>query len=360
MNTAISNNSREKLALAVRIWLISGVILIFGQVVIGGITRLTGSGLSITKWEIVTGSLPPLNAAQWQHEFELYQQTPQYHKLNKGMSLSDFKFIYFWEFFHRLWARSIGLVFLLPFIFFWWKKMLPSWLIRRLGITVLLAAVVAAFGWIMVVSGFIDRPWVSAYRLTLHLSLALLTFGYLLWTTFMAYGTYQHVFNNSRWKKQAKWITLVICLQIIWGGLMSGMRAGLVFPTWPMLQNTWFPAILFDSAQWNIENVLHYDRNIFMPALVQVLHRNTAYILTVMVLYYFFTTWRAGVSGRLLQVNILLLTVLAIQILLGILTLINCQGKVPVGLGVFHQGWALVLLTVSMYLNFLYKEKKNK
>lgn len=348
------------LPLSVRVWLIAGVILIFGQVVIGGITRLTGSGLSITKWEIVTGSLPPLNAAQWQHEFELYQQTPQYHKLNKGMSLSDFKFIYFWEFFHRLWARSIGLVFLFPFIFFWWKKMLPSWLIRRLGVTVLLAAVVAAFGWIMVVSGFIDRPWVSAYRLTLHLSLALLTFGYLLWTTFMSYGTYQHVFNNSHWKKQAKWITLVICLQIIWGGLMSGMRAGLVFPTWPMLQNTWLPAILFDSAQWNMENALHYDRNIFMPALVQVLHRNTAYLLTIMVLYYFYKTWKAGISGRLLKVNILLVTVLVIQILLGILTLINCKGKVPVGLGVFHQGWALVLLTVSLYLNFLYVDKKNK
>ena len=156
---------------AVKVWLIIGLVMIFFQVVIGGVTRLTGSGLSITKWEIVTGTLPPLSDSQWLEEFELYKATPQYQKINEGMSLSDFKFIYFWEYFHRLWARSMGFVFLFPFLFFWWKGWIDKPLMQRLGITVLLAAIVASFGWIMVASGLIDRPWVIAYKLTSRLSI---------------------------------------------------------------------------------------------------------------------------------------------------------------------------------------------
>ncbi len=344
----------------VSIWLMAGAVLIFGQVVIGGITRLTGSGLSITKWEIVTGTLPPLSESHWQSEFDLYRQTPQYHKLNKGMTLSEFKFIYFWEYFHRLWARSIGLVFLFPFLYFWRKQMLPPWLIRRLGITVALAAVVAAFGWIMVASGLVDRPWVSAYRLTIHLSLALLTYCYLLWTIFLASGSYQQVINNRGLRNWSYWITGVISLQIIWGGLMSGMRAGLVFPTWPMMQESWLPAIVCDPSQWNVDNFIHYERNIFLPALVQVLHRNTAYILTIMVLYYLYRSISQPISRRLYYVDILLITVLITQVLLGIFTLIRCHGTVPVGLGVMHQATALILLSVALYLNYLYTSEKKQ
>lgn len=143
---------------AVQIWLIVGLFMILMQVFIGGITRLTGSGLSITKWDIVSGTIPPLNENEWNAQFELYQQTPQYHKINKGMSLSEFKFIFFWEYFHRLWARTMGFVFLFPLIFFIFKRKISSLLGKRLFIVFLLAALNASMGWIMVASGLIERP----------------------------------------------------------------------------------------------------------------------------------------------------------------------------------------------------------
>jgi len=156
---------------SVKIWLFIGLVMIFVQVLLGGITRLTGSGLSITKWEIVTGILPPMSQEAWQAEFDLYKATPQYQKINEGMSLSEFKFIYFWEYIHRLWARMMGFVFIIPFVVFLFKGHLDKALIKRLGGVVLMAAIVASFGWIMVASGLEDRPWVNAYKLSLHLGL---------------------------------------------------------------------------------------------------------------------------------------------------------------------------------------------
>ncbi|MCB0662592.1 MAG: COX15/CtaA family protein, partial [Saprospiraceae bacterium] len=232
----------------VKAWLIIGLFMLVMQVVIGGITRLTGSGLSITKWEIVTGAMPPLNEAAWMSEFDLYKATPQYQKINEGMSLSEFKFIYFWEYLHRLWARTMGFVFLIPFLIFWRKGYIDKPLMKRLGIVVLLAAIVAAFGWIMVASGLVDRPWVNAYKLTLHLSLALVVFGYLLWTTFFTYDT----------PKAASWVTEdlkgginilfgLVIIQIMLGGLMSGMHAALVYPTWPLMHDSFLPGLIFEG-----------------------------------------------------------------------------------------------------------------
>ena len=194
----------------VRVWLAIGVFMVFMQVIIGGITRLTGSGLSITEWEIVTGTLPPLNAADWQIEFEKYQETPQYEKINEGMSMSDFKFIFFWEYFHRLWARTMGFVFIIPFFIFLRKGWLPKPLMRRLLIVVGMAAVVASFGWIMVASGLIERPWVDAYKLTIHLSLAFILFSYLLWTIFHTFTPNKQVIHNYKFKKFAIFITIFI------------------------------------------------------------------------------------------------------------------------------------------------------
>ena len=160
----------------VKIWLVIGLVMIFFQIIIGGITRLTGSGLSITKWEIETGAIPPLNHDQWQDEFELYKRTPQYQKINQGMDLSRFKWIYFWEYLHRLWARSMGFVFLIPLVIFWLKGYLGvKGLKKDLLIVFLLAALVGMFGWIMVGSGLVERPWVNAYKLSIHLGLALIT-----------------------------------------------------------------------------------------------------------------------------------------------------------------------------------------
>lgn len=337
---------------AVKIWLVIGLVMIFFQVVIGGVTRLTGSGLSITKWEIVTGTLPPLNHDQWEEALALYRETPQYQKINEGMSMSDFKFIYFWEYFHRLWARSMGFVFLIPFLFFWRKGWIDKPLMRRLGITVLLAAIVASFGWIMVASGLVNRPWVNAYKLTIHLSLALILFSYLLWTTFKVILPEQRVIHNDVLKRGSTLLLLILALQIILGGIMSGMKAGLYYPTWPDMNGSYLPAVLLDTGEWNVDNFVHYDSGPFMAALIQFLHRNTAYILTIIILWFSYTAFKLENSGFFRNTIYLLVSMLIIQVLLGIFTLINCLGNVPVGLGVMHQAGALLLLTAVLLVRY--------
>ncbi len=348
---AVANS--KKYPTPVKVWLIIGLIMVFGQVVIGGITRLTGSGLSITKWEIVTGTLPPMNAQQWQEEFDLYKETPQYHKINKGMSMSEFKFIYFWEYFHRLWARSMGFVFLIPFLFFWRKGWLDKPLMRRLGVVVLLAALAASFGWIMVASGLIERPWVNAYKLTLHLSIAFVVFGYLLWTTFHVMQPKPEVFNTPSLRKWTLAITVVSAVQIVLGGIMSGTKAALFYPTWPDMRGEAIPSLLFNASNWSVENFVQYDATPFMVALIQTLHRGVAYVLIFLVLYFFVKTIRITHIPRAFKVGIYMLIIMLItQVLLGILTVINSAGIIPVGLGVMHQGGALILLAIALFLNY--------
>ena len=170
----------------VQVWLLIGVIMVFVQIVVGGITRLTDSGLSITEWAVIQGTIPPLNEAEWTAAFEQYKTAAkkQFESLHANMSLSEFKIIFFWEYIHRLWARLMGLVFLFPFLYFLWKKYLPKWLVKRLGVVIALAALEALMGWIMVKSGLNEdtRTWVSAYKLVAHLSIATILLGYLFWT----------------------------------------------------------------------------------------------------------------------------------------------------------------------------------
>lgn len=336
----------------VKIWLVIGLVMIFGQVVIGGITRLTGSGLSITKWEIVTGTLPPIGEAAWNKAFDLYKATPQYQKINEGMSLSEFKFIFFWEYFHRLWARLMGFVFAIPFFIFWRKGWIDRTLMQRLAVVILLAALAASMGWIMVASGLVNRPWVNAYKLTLHLSVGLTLYGYLWWTTLGTFYPERGMIRNRNVGKWAKIMTSVLALQIVLGGIMSGMKAGLFYPTWPDMNGELIPVLLFDSAQWNVDNFVHYDSAPFMSALIQTLHRLTAYALTVIVLIYFFKAKKLEAPNVFGTWLTLLITLLIVQITLGILTVINCAGAVPVGLGVLHQAGALLLLTAALFQNY--------
>jgi cytochrome c oxidase assembly protein subunit 15 len=321
--------------------------------VIGGVTRLTGSGLSITKWEIVTGTLPPVNSVQWGEAFELYKGTPQYKQINEGMSMSEFKFIYFWEYAHRLWARTMGFVFLFPFLFFLFSKRFSKKLSRQLVIVFLLAALVASLGWIMVASGLIERPWVNAYKLTMHLSLAFILYGYLLWVIYGLYFQNTKVINNRMLRRWGIAISVVLAGQIILGGIMSGMKAGLSYPTWPDMNGVFIPGVLFDSAEWNVDNFVDYDKNGFMPTLIQVLHRSTAYLLIIIGLWYFFKGIKSKITPLLRRGLNLWITMLVIQITLGIITVLNCRGSIPVDWGVLHQAGALLLLTAMLFINFL-------
>lgn len=351
-----STSSQGRYPRSVQWWLLIGVVMVFVQVVVGGITRLTGSGLSITKWEIITGTLPPLSDAQWEEAFDMYKATPQYQKINDGMSMGQFKFIYFWEYIHRLWGRLMGFVFIIPFVIFWRRGWIDRPLMRRLAWVIPLAALVASFGWIMVASGLINRPWVNAYKLTMHLSLALILFGYLVWTYFGTSLRNEQVFHMVVLKKWTIAILLLLSLQIVLGGVMSGMKAALFYPTWPDMNGAAIPNVLLDAGAWNADNFIHYDSHPFMSALVQSLHRSVAYVLIIIVLWFVYRGIKAN-PPRLFRLGLYALagTVL-LQALLGILTVINSVGTIPVALGVLHQGVALILLSCVLFL--LYQQRR--
>ena len=344
--------SAHEIPTAVKVWLIAGLVMIFFQIVIGGVTRLTGSGLSITRWEIVTGAVPPLTEEAWAAEFELYKATPQYQKINEGMALDDFKFIYFWEYFHRLWARLMFFVFIIPFAWFLWRGMFSRQLVPRMLVVVLLAGFEGFLGWIMVASGLIQRPWVNAYNLTLHLTMALIIFSYLMWTTFVAFRPNPRVFHKPVLKKYAWGMLLLAFVQIALGAMMSGTKAGLFYPTWPDMHGSFLPPVLLDAGHWAASSFIEYDTNPFMPALIQFLHRNTAYILTIMILYFVWRIARLENARRLQQGNRWLVGVLLVQVALGILTVLNCVAKVPVTLGVLHQAGAVLLLSMILWVTY--------
>ena len=338
----------------VKIWLLAGCVLLFFQVVIGGITRITGSGLSITKWEIVTGTLPPMNDIQWEEAFDLYKETPQYQKINEGMSMSDFKFIYFWEYFHRLWARIMGLVFLFPFIYFLWTKAFDNKLLRLLSAVFLLAVLAASMGWIMVASGLLDRPWVNAYKLALHLSVALTCFGVLMWTTYYAFQPNKPISENFiKYKKYWRGFLALLAIQIFVGGVMSGMKAGIYYPSWPDMNGEFVPSLLWKSQFWTVESFNYYDQYPLVPALIQSIHRIVAYILFFSGLYLFFKQKSINQLGHEIKANYLFISLLTTQVILGILTVINCVGEVPLFYGVMHQAFAMLLLMVVLYYNYL-------
>jgi cytochrome c oxidase assembly protein subunit 15 len=329
--------------------------MLMGQIVIGGITRLTGSGLSITKWEIVTGTLPPSNEAAWEAEFDLYKETPQYSKINDGMSMKEFKFIYFWEYFHRLWARTMGFVFIIPFIFFISRKMLPKSLIMRLGLVVLLAALAASFGWIMVASGLVDRPWVNAYKLTVHLSIGISVFIALFWAVLHVEFPKMRIMEKKT-KSMAKVLVTLLVMQILLGGLMSGMKAGLFYPTWPDMNGEIVPQVLFNTSHWNVESIINYDTNPFMSALVQVLHRTVAYIVFAYGLFFCVKLFRKNL-GRFSSIPLTIFVLLLFtQVALGIITLVMSKGSIPVLYGVLHQGFGILLLASAVYFLFMFRK----
>ncbi|MEO5906081.1 MAG: COX15/CtaA family protein [Saprospiraceae bacterium] len=330
-------------------WLFAGVILVFVQILLGGVTRLTGSGLSITRWEIVTGAIPPMNQAQWIEAFDLYKATPQYQKINEGMELKHFKFIFFWEYIHRLWARMMGFIFLIPFLIFWFRKSISPWLLRRLFVVVLLAALAAVFGWIMVASGLIDHPWVNAYKLTIHLGLGIALFIYLFFT-WLTYRGYEKTPLQEKWSRRVQGVIILALIQIGFGGFMSGMKAALIYPTWPKMNNSWFPGILMDKKHWNFNTLLMYEKSGFMPAMIQFIHRNLAYLLALLILL--LSYWLVGVlDKRWYWVLFVLVGIIVVQIGLGITTLLGSVGSIPVLYASLHQGLGILFLTYLFYIH---------
>lgn len=353
----------EKYSGKVLTWLVIGLVMVFIQIVVGGITRLTESGLSITKWEVVEGTIPPLSQEDWQHEFDLYKNSPQYKQINEGMTMDDFKFIYFWEYIHRLWGRLMGFVFLIPFIYFLSRKMIDRDLIKRLSVVILFALLAAIFGWIMVASGLVDRPWVNAYKLSIHLIIALTVFSSLLWTILYARDvTSLNIFRDRPIIKNTYvLLAALIFFQITLGGILSGMRAATQYPTWPDMLGAYIPSVIFDLSNWSLINFTQYDSNPFMPALIHFLHRNTAYIVFAAGIFLGLRLYKCAVElsiARLKYASFMLIGVLILQVVLGILTLLGSQGSVPVWLGVMHQAGAVLVAGVMLYLFFILRRVK--
>lgn len=344
-----------KYSKTVRVWLNIGLIMLVGQVVIGGITRLTGSGLSITSWDIITGVIPPLNTQQWIDAFDLYKETPQFKKINSSFTLNDFKFIYFWEYFHRLWVRSLGFIFLFPFIYFVIRRKIDFKLIVNLGIVVLLAAITASAGWIMVKSGLVDRPWVNAYKLTLHFVLAMLVVAAMVKIIADVYKVGVQLKQSIT--KLIKWVLGITFVQMIFAGLMAGMKAGLYYPSWPSMNGAFIPKELMVLSNWNTANLINYDSYLFTPALVQFTHRLLAYILLIVTAVLFFKLKKFG-SVWAKNLGTTLLAIITLQLILGILTVLNVQGKIPLFLGVSHQFVGLIYFITILLLYFSIAKKR--
>ncbi|MGB1205994.1 MAG: COX15/CtaA family protein [Chitinophagales bacterium] len=330
--------------------LILVLFVIYIQVMVGGITRLTGSGLSMTDWKIVTGTIPPLNEAEWMVEFEQYKATPQYQKLNKGMSLTQFQSIYFWEWLHRVWGRW-GFMFLLAiFAYFLFKKKLSRTEIKRFAIVLVLYICQGLLGWIMVKSGLVDMPWVSHYRLTAHLCLAIFLFAYILWFVADIFVPKDALIQNEKLRKFAFFIIVIMIIQIIFGGFMSGLRAAMNYPSWPDMNGQYLPDNLFFMKPfWK-----NFGENV---TTIQFTHRNIAYLLTILILVFWQKARHLPTANPYFRPSIhLLLFVLITQVSLGILVLLNSKQGIPVDLGVAHQAVGLLLLSTMLFIRFQFQK----
>jgi cytochrome c oxidase assembly protein subunit 15 len=321
----------------VRIWLYAVAALVFLMVSIGGATRLTGSGLSITEWQPIMGAVPPLTEADWQQAFAKYREIPQYQHVNRGMSLEAFKFIYWWEWTHRFLGRLIGVVFLVPFLYFLATGQIPRAMSGRLAGIFALGALQGALGWYMVSSGLATRIDVSQYRLALHLGLAILIFGALLWVALsLGPTTERHAAGWSPQARAAVAILALMFLQILLGGLVAGLKAGSGYNTWPLMDGQLIPDGLGIMQPWYL--------NLFENAMtVQFSHRMVAYVLTAAVMWH---AWRlreelAGATSA----KVLAVAVVA-QAALGVWTLL---AQVPLALGLAHQAGAAAVFGVAIW-----------
>ena len=327
---------------AVAAWLLACCALLFAMVVVGGVTRLTHSGLSIVEWQPILGTLPPTNEAQWLETFAKYQLTPEYRKVNHGMSVDEFKSIFWWEYFHRLLGRIIGLVFLLPLLWFWWRGRIDRPLALKLGGIFVLGALQGAMGWYMVKSGLVDDPRVSQYRLTAHLSLALAIYAAMLWTALELFHPPARGAAAASPLRNASWlVTALVAYMVVTGGFVAGIRAGLAYNTFPLMDGHVVPPEIFLLEPWH----LNFFNNM---ATVQFDHRLGAWLLALLVPWFYLKLRRESRHPRARLAGHLLLGMLALQIALGIATLLL---RVPVALGAAHQGGAVLLFTAALLAN---------
>nr|WP_315141265.1 COX15/CtaA family protein [uncultured Flavobacterium sp.] len=323
-------------------WLLSGCLLLFMMVVVGGITRLTNSGLSMTDWHLVTDTFPPLSEAKWEQAFEEYKKFPEYQKINihNDFTLSDYKFIYFWEWFHRFIGRIIGLAFIVPFVYFLFKKRLSTETIKKCIVLLGMGAFQGFLGWFMVRSGLIDNPDVSHFRLSLHLTFAFITFAYTLWVALdLIYPNKTTVILPLQ--KIARIALVFLLIQIIYGGFVAGLNAGLIHNHWPLMSD----------GEFIHESVFIEQKTLFLNLVegksgVQFVHRTMAYIVVGLILLLFFKSKKYLLSSLQKKGINTLVIIVFLQFGLGVFTLLY---SVPLWLGLAHQIMAFFLLSAMTF-----------
>ena len=321
-------------------WLLICCALVFAMVVLGGVTRLSGSGLSMVDWRPVTGLLPPLSDEGWEKTFAMYQQSPQFQKTNSNMDVDAFKGIFWLEYLHRLLGRLIGIVFFVPFVVFAVKRYISKSEWPKYSFMFVLGGLQGVLGWYMVKSGLVDNPHVSQYRLTAHLVAAFLIYAYMLWVALSLLHPRRSK-NRHPWFGRAVAVTALVSVTVISGGFVAGLDAGKIFNSFPMMGDYWIPpGVLALEPTW---------RNFFdNPATVQLDHRFLAMTTFAIVVAFWVGMRTTGLSQRTATALSMLLAVLFVQVSLGILTLIN---SVPLALASGHQAVAMLLFTASLYLS---------
>lgn len=333
-------------------WLYFGVCMLVVQILLGGITRLTESGLSITEWKPITGTLPPLNLTDWQIEFDKYKNTDQFKYIHSDFTLSDFKSIFFWEWFHRTWARLMGLVFLFGFFYFLIKKQLKKEMVIPFVILFVLGIIQGAIGWIMVASGLVpEKMFVGHIQLATHFMAALLLLCYTFWFALKLSVRKKSLVNNSSLRKWTWVIFGLLFFQLIYGAFMAGLHAAVVAPTWPTINGEWIPHLMNElSPTW--KNILDN------PITVQFIHRGLAYSILLAVLIWFAKAQKIKSSQLFNTTKKLLIIFVLIQIILGILTVINSPfGNALVWFGVAHQLVAILFLMTIILILYLIRSK---
>ena len=348
-------NHLNKAQRAVAIWVIAGVVMLLVQVVLGGVTRLTGSGLSITEWNVLkkSGYLPPIGQAEWQAEFDKYKKTPQFLLVNSDFSLENFKFIYFWEWFHREWAKLIAVVFVVGFIFLLAKGYLKASVIKPLIILFLLGAMQGLIGWIMVLSGLTDDMiYVKPLKLALHFVFALVLICYAWWFSMQLWVDNRKLTEANSLRRYSWAILIVLFFQLIYGALMAGHKAGPAAATWPTINGSWWPEGIFNNGVNLVENRIT----------IHFIHRALAYILFILTLLFTIKAFSRGGSGSYLrQTKLLPMLLITLQVLLGIFTVLTSTGIRPNHwvlfdwLAQFHQVIGLLFMMVMVWTLYITK-----
>jgi cytochrome c oxidase assembly protein subunit 15 len=335
----IQKNNRQ-----IATWLLIGVGMLIIQVLLGGITRLTESGLSITEWKPITGALPPLNEATWQEEFEKYRHTDQFKYVHQYFSLKEFKFIFFWEWFHRFWARMMGVVFAIGFVYFLVKKKMNKSMVLPMVVLFFLGGIQGAIGWIMVASGLVpEKYFVGHVELTTHFIAAMILISYTLWFALSLLPSFTTKIYNTKLKNVLQLLLGLFLIQLIYGGFMAGLKAASTAPTWPSINGNFYPA--GTDAFSFINNLVNN------PLMIHFIHRGVAYIIFIVSIYFFVQSKSAIFSKVFNKLRISFLILICLQVMLGVSALlVSTSPAVFVYVGVAHQFTAmmLVICLVSM------------